>query len=441
MRIRPAHVHARQATVLVSSTAIVNTAVVPAATTLLLGTATDGPLTLDVPLVSSSITLTSSGTPPPPPPTTTASPTPSATPSAAGATSGPSNTSVIGICVGAGLGALLLITAGVLFYRRYTRAPPSRRAGPRSPRDDDGEKGRRRSRLEPWARLDEKPPQLSVPPASPLSGLSGMNPASPGPGQLFAKSPSVLSHGGPSPEPASADVELAHKFAAGLKPLAIAPPALAVPRAQAGRAGSDADSWGGETAAEHTDSFLNLREMRMSGAMSPVLGFAKQTPPATAGILHVGALHAGESAVVVNPFTEHDGEAAETDVDEAAGPNPFFGGGGGGGDPFADAHAARARAFARSHRTVASDTSIATSASEHAMQSLIAALDLPPEDVEARLRVASMSPSELSAADVDVRARLHASMAPSAISAVTFDEEDELPEFPLPPASQGSHRS
>lgn len=193
--------------------------------------------------------------------------------------------------------------------------------------------------------------------------------------------------------------------------------------------GESGISWDGETVMD--DSFLSLRSVRMdSGTMSPTPNIAKITPPAVAEV------HRWESAEVVtvdgdsrhnqNPFHDEAEERPRTAT------NPFFNA--------SEMHRPRNRSRSNSrtsrHSRTASHTSrtsrsnsmaqsqftieppeslpqlalpqfkthapndsIASGSSgglfpsEHAMRSLIAALELSQEEVEARLRVASMQPS------------------------------------------------
>ncbi|KAI0784235.1 hypothetical protein C8Q75DRAFT_401970 [Abortiporus biennis] len=201
-------------------------------------------------------------------------------------------------------------------------------------------------------------------------------------------------------------------------------------------------SWGDNDTVKD-DSFLSLRSVRMdSGTMSPTLHAGKATPVAT-----VNAIHRWESAEVLtmdgdtdshsnqNPFADATEESPRSTT------NPFFGGG---ADVYRSTSRARSRSNSRSSRhsrnasrasrgasvarsqvvsevpsiyppdivyptpvpfvpthqagdSIASGSSGgAFAANEHAMKSLIAALDLTQEEVEERLRVASMQGSTLS---------------------------------------------
>ncbi|KAI0091328.1 hypothetical protein BDY19DRAFT_991893 [Irpex rosettiformis] len=229
-------------------------------------------------------------------------------------------------------------------------------------------------------------------------------------------------------------------------------------------------SWDGETVGD--DSFLSLRSVRIeSGTMSPT-GIAKITPPAVAHI------HRWESAEVLtleeasasavspsegapeNPFADVSVERRKS------GSNPFFAAGdvhrstsrrsrsnsrghsrnpsktrrspsrsrimsqGSQIDPFADLPGSPETArelpsFA--HPFHAHTDSLLSSGgtpitSEHAMKSLIAALDLTQEEVEERLRVVSMQPT------IDSR-----------YSSVLSGMDDDISRFPKTPEAPPSH--
>ncbi|KAI0694593.1 hypothetical protein BC835DRAFT_997044 [Cytidiella melzeri] len=186
------------------------------------------------------------------------------------------------------------------------------------------------------------------------------------------------------------------------------------------------------------DSFLSLRSVRIeSGKMSPTFGVAKMTPPAVASQQHkwesAEVLTLEESAEIENPFADVAVERRKSTS------NPFFsardiprrrsrsnsrghshsrnasrskrspsrsrvvsqGSQGSEADPFSDLPGspetmrdlpAFKRILSHSH-TESSTSNGGNPMTEHAMKSLIAALDLTQEEVEERLRVASMQPS------------------------------------------------
>jgi len=200
-------------------------------------------------------------------------------------------------------------------------------------------------------------------------------------------------------------------------------------------------SWDGDTVAD--DSFLSLRSVRIeTGTMSPTFGVAKMTPPAV-----VSQLHKWESAEVLtldeesppraeveNPFVDVSEERRKSTS------NPFFSAGevhrtasrrsrsgsrghshsrnasrskssntraqvlsqGSQIDPFADLPGSPETPrelppfnprFTHSHSESSASGGSSAFTSERAMKSLIAALELTPEEVEERLRVVSMQPS------------------------------------------------
>ncbi|KAI0073464.1 hypothetical protein K474DRAFT_1666587 [Panus rudis PR-1116 ss-1] len=236
-------------------------------------------------------------------------------------------------------------------------------------------------------------------------------------------------------------------------------------------------SWDGETVGD--DSFLSLRSVRVdSGTMSPTL--AKLTPNIIAP-----PVHKWESAEVVTPETTTPTTTAPpqnpfTDVNESprksvAG-NPFFGAqditrsssrvrsrsnsyssrhsrsnsrvsrtrsralsetrpaGPSDTDPFTDDAIAGIPKFQSTlieqpvlHSRTDSTSSNNPLATDRAMKSLIAALNLTQEEVEERLRVASMQPS------------LSSRYSGSNMSALTEDGDDiTIRGFPIPPATPTS---
>ncbi len=208
-------------------------------------------------------------------------------------------------------------------------------------------------------------------------------------------------------------------------------------------------SWDGETVGD--DSFISLRSGGVdSGTMSPTIELAKMTSPATHNAIHTW--HSAEVVTVdevdeppystANPFfnaqeisratskrnrsrsNSRSGRSRATSVSSRTSHAPSHV-----TNPFADSEEVAIPTF-RAH--VQSDSIGSTSsggngfASEHAMKSLIAALDLTQEEVEERLRVASMQPSTISRY--------------SGISHITGMTEEEdlstlstLRTFPIPP--------
>ena len=237
------------------------------------------------------------------------------------------------------------------------------------------------------------------------------------------------------------------------------------PFAAAGRQDSGV-SWDGETLGD--DSFLSLHSARVeSGTMSPTMVMAKMTPPATVSALHrwesAEVLHTEEEEARIVPQSKNPfAEMVEEQRSRGTNLNPFFNA----QDMNRRSRAGRSRSNSRTSRTsraqslVRSDTlntvnnpfldphdavpvsaiemptpnslphspplptgaSVQMLGSEHAMASLIAALDLSKEAVEERLRVVSMQGSVL--------------------SAYSNDDSDiaTMREFPLPPTT-GPHLS
>jgi hypothetical protein len=425
---------------LAATTSVVNPDVATATSLLLAGTgaATSAPTSVRVvPTVAAgagSSTMTVSHA------------TASAT-SMSASSSGPSIGTVIGACVGAFTGAAFVILTVLFFLRRWARqhkAHARTRSGPTpAARNLDGEHGRRRSRLEPWpkpgdANSAEKatpvPAQHSA--KSPSGDSTDMEKM-----QMFKGTPSLRSNVTKTTAGNYFDLDptMLAKYHAGLAEQYANDDVSSPQRPFAGERQESGVSWGGETAG--ASSFLTMRSTRMSGAMSPSFNAAKQTPDAQ--VLNVN-LPQWESAVVVLPSHAADGQDPFADTQPAAGPsaraqadlarqqsrrrsvsNPFFSAQEREMDPFADAHVARARAMTQGHRPMQSDAS--TAPSEHAMQSLIAALAIPQEEIEARLRVASMDPSVASRYSV-------------AYTASAYEEEGTIPDFPLPPATSEHSR-
>jgi hypothetical protein len=177
-------------------------------------------------------------------------------------------------------------------------------------------------------------------------------------------------------------------------------------------------SWDGETVHDD-DTFLSLHSGRIdsshlssaSEAMSPTIVRPKKAPSAA-----TSEFHRWESAEVLhystdqnearNPFVDIESETRKN-VN-----NPFFNAQGlltkrGASNPFADS---MKHPFA--HATHESNASM--SSTDRALQSLIAALDVSPEEVQERLRVASMHPSIQSTGSA-------------------LEDDASVAEFPLPP--------
>ena len=187
-------------------------------------------------------------------------------------------------------------------------------------------------------------------------------------------------------------------------------------RADTGREEAAPVSWDGETVGD--DSFLSLRTASAriesshlstaSSAMSPLVVKVASTPLATPSEPHrwesAEVLHYEPDDETNNPFADDNESRKSLD-------NPFNAGQDTpvprrrGSNPFSDASALHPL----THTTQGS--------SDHAMQSLIAALNLSPDEVQDRLRIASMQ-----------------SIAASVISSSSaMDDCTSVTEFPLPP--------
>ncbi|KAF5371847.1 hypothetical protein D9615_009546 [Tricholomella constricta] len=395
-------------------------------------------------------------------PVTTVKATPTATPesstptpSVASAASSPIPMStVVGACVGALIGAVALILLGLWFYRRYSRSlkqhARSRRALGTA-RNIGGDQSRRRSHLEPWNKLEDGDDKWEgMYQAKEVDNVAPMEKLT-----MFKKTPSVrTAYTHRSDEPVTFDSHpfaqyhpnLAQELASNDKA-----PELPIARQFLGRVDTGpAISWDGETVGD--SSYLSIRSNRLtSGAMSPTLNMAIPTPPATSS-----PLHRWESAEVLeyedpdfnNPF----GAGSER---RKSSHNPFFNahsispsksgtrsrsnstrkadaqlskvdkgkGRAADDDPFSDNFSSIPRPFVTSHTASGSLSSV--SSNDRALQSLIAALDVSEEEVQERLRVASMQPSFISATSVYTSGG---------------EEEDVTGSFPLPPSTDGGHR-
>ena len=173
-------------------------------------------------------------------------------------------------------------------------------------------------------------------------------------------------------------------------------------------------------------SFLSLGTVHIeSGKMSPTFNVAKTTPPATASKLHHWEsaevvepdTYAQEVEIHTDPFSEQSTPTAysttETFGDRRSLHNPFFNAHPGvrsrrpsvarktstmsvSSDPFSKGEIVMPKPRFVSHEAHDSSSSGGSVGNEKAMQSLIAALELPQDVIEERLRVASMQPSEIS---------------------------------------------
>lgn len=362
-------------------------------------------------LSRNSLVLTSTRTTTQPP-----SQTPSESPALSGANSTISLSTVIGACVGAFVGAGLLICLSIWFYRRSSRRPP-----PRARQKQPLAQSRGVNPATPWTRFDDGEDKWE---GRTQMAEKGLGSVALHPGTQRTPSPhsterslTTADHFGSQHGVASGSMPLSHYHPQLAEQMALEPPrpirADDQPKA----------SLDGST----TGTFLSLGTVHIeSGKMSPTFNQAKTTPPATAS-----RLHRWESAEVIDP----DARAQELEINpdllsEKSTPttysptdtfedrkslhNPFFNAHPGvhsrnpstvrkssamsvSSDPFNKDEGemmTMPKPTFTSHSAHDSSSSGGSYGNERSMQSLIAALDLPQEVIEERLRIASMQPSE-----------------------------------------------
>jgi hypothetical protein len=334
----------------------------------------------------------------------------------------------------------------VWLYRRYSKSLHKRR-GPRGPvsytRNAFAEQVR--SRSEPWRKLEDGDDKwegmYQTKEVDHLDSVAPMEKLT-----MFKKSPSVrTAYTHKSEEPIAFDVQGFAPYHPDLAATLVSDKTtgIPVPRPFLGRVDpANPISWDGETLGK--DSVFSLRSNRMEGgAMSPTLNMAIPTPPATSSEPHLW--QSAEVVVVDEQSTviaDNDNPFGEGSHRRQSFNNPFFKGqdvarstsAGRTGfelskekgsladdNPFSDdKELASPKPFARH---VTNDSLASASNADRAMQNLIAALDLSEEEVQERLRVASMQPSFISNASVYTNG----------------EEEDVTQAFPLPPATDRSH--
>jgi hypothetical protein len=337
---------------------------------------------------------------------------------------------VIGACVGAFVGAVALILLGLWFYRRSAQGmkKPRSRGHPvqlSNTRNAQREHQRSRSRLEVWDKLEDGDDKWEgIYQTKGVDNLGPMEKLT-----MFKSSPSIRTTDTQKSEETPMFDLNPHPFAQYhpqlAKDLSEVPPRPFLGRTDV----TPTVSWDGQTLGH--DSFLSLQSSRASGAMSPTMNMAIPTPPATAS-----EPHHWQSAEVV----DYGGESAEVIEDPFISSvernktykNPFFNAQDYKALSKSPQGSARTKGKQRAHDLLGYDSSpplkpphlthaVAESTSsmasnERAMQSLIAALDISPEEVQERLRVASMQPSVMSATS-------------------TYEEADvtSMSAFPLPP--------
>ncbi|KAF8962783.1 hypothetical protein BDZ97DRAFT_1759135 [Flammula alnicola] len=364
---------------------------------------------------------------------------------AAASTKPISMSTVVGSCIGAFIGASALIVLAIWFYRRYSQSLKKRAnmRGPLMHRNINGDQQRRRSRLEPWNKLEDDDDKWEdmyqtketkeVDQVAPMEKLT-----------MFKKTPSVRTAYTHKSTDVSAfdfpqsyaafDPKLAETLSTGSSQ-------MPEPRPFMGRVdGQTTHSWDSDTVA--SKSYLSVRSMPGGGAMSPTLHMAIPTPPPM-----FSQAHKWESAEVVHYSEAQSAETVDPldDGDQRKSThNPFFNARDDeprirsrsnsvakspsakgkermrySMDPFDDINEQMPRPQFIHHTVSSSSSSVESK--EKALQSLIAALDIPEEEVRDRLRIASMQPSVI-----------------SQVSTVGGYDEDVTKEFPLPPSGGGS---
>lgn len=308
---------------------------------------------------------------------------------------------VIGVCVGAFVGAGLLICLGIWFYRRSSRSPP-----PRARQNHPLAQSRGVDPDTPWTRFDE-------------DRWEGQD-------QMVEKGPIAV-----LPSEALRTSSLNSQF--GSQPREVPPFSQYHPRLsdETSIGPSHTDRANPSRASNHDSpagTLLPLGAVHIeSGKMSPTFNVAKVTPPATAS-----PLHRWESAEVIDPDAQGQEievhpdpfstqstptiySSAETSGDRRSLHNPFFNAHPGlhprrpsvsrkssamsiSSDPFNKDEQTITIPKPKfiSHVTHGSSSSGGSIGNEKSMQNLIAALELPQEVIEERLRVASLNPSEAS---------------------------------------------
>ena len=419
-----------------------------------------GGVTYAPPLVSgSSIVLTSS------PSSTASSSTPSdsslGSASAASASSSsqvPLGT-IIGACIGAFIGIVVLMYVLYAWYKRSTE----KKLSATGRRNAQGKEEQQRQQPRQFQQLeDSEKPAGDIPPTS--SNVREQMESDEKNFSMFKKSPSVRSaYTHKTGTDDGNNFDLPQLEFTKYHPNLAQELSLNIPKkpfAAAGRQDSGV-SWDGETLGD--DSFLSLHSARVeSGTMSPTMVMAKMTPPATVSALHrwesAEVLHTEEEEARIVPQSKNPfAEMVEEQRSRGTNLNPFFNA----QDMNRRSRAGRSRSNSRTSRTsraqslVRSDTlntvnnpfldphdavpvsaiemptpnslphspplptgaSVQMLGSEHAMASLIAALDLSKDAVEERLRVVSMQGSVISASSNDA------------------SDIATMREFPLPPTT------
>jgi len=347
----------------------------------------------------------------------------------------------IGACVGAVGAVIVLVLVALYFYRRYTRdlkrqaLAASEKRAVRAKGNND--RSRKRS-LENWNKMQEvgEVGKMQSKPVLSPTGLEKMT--------MFQKSPTIQSPMSDKVTEENSPGPYDHPFARYhptlAKTVSESPPLSQ--RHLLGRSDPESAqsvSWDGETAG--TDTFMSLRSTDIEKPSGNTLSKAIPTPPAVEHQLHrwesAEVLHFDANAKVEEKERvkdRKDSGSVKSNQRKRSVDNPFFGAqefsGNGSAtppspaplslkaqgkqraiDPFTDDAAAPPPRLPFGHNPSQSDASYN---SDRAIQSLINVLDVSEDDIQERLRIASMQPSVLS----------------------TFSyqgEEDETSSFPHPP--------
>lgn len=331
---------------------------------------------------------------------------PNETPAQSGSKSTIPLSAVIGACIGAFVGAGLLICLSIWFYRRSSRRPP-----PRARQKPPLAQPRGANSSAPWTKFGEGDDRWEG--RNEMTEKKGTQRAA-GP-QFTTKLPTGGDGGRQGADrqlPPFSDYHPALAEQMALEP----PPLVGVDRPKPSLDGSTAGT------------YLSLGTVHIeSGKMSPTFNVAKVTPPATASRLHQWEsaevidpeAHAQEVEVHPDPYsaqsTPTNYSTTETFGDRRSLHNPFFNAHPGShsrqpsvvrkssnisvsSDPFNKDEETMTIPKPKfiSHTVNGSSSSGGSFGNERSMQSLIAALELPQEVIERRLKVASMAPSDIS---------------------------------------------
>ncbi|KZP31674.1 hypothetical protein FIBSPDRAFT_1037251 [Athelia psychrophila] len=396
------------------------------------------------PLVVGGDTVTLTTSPSSSAAATTSSP---ATSSAAATTSG-SNQIPMGTVIGACIGAFAIFAAVISLawcgYKRSTRRLTGARARGISNLDSRSNSQRMKKNSQDWNKLNEKeqgdvwagmvpgpdkessskeiiampPPARTVTPgASTLDKL----------GSMFKKTPSMRSTDGKSftsygHDDFADNIASAQQIAQYHPDLAAELAKTVIPRPGMARADSSAVSWGGDTiSGDDLNRSMNSPLLSIaSEVMSPTFVNVNRTPTAVTSQPHrwesAEVMHYDDSHHPQNPFADVE---EGTSSDRKSITNPFFN---------AQRSSASLQRLRSQSNPFTDDARSARSQSidedpENRMQLLIAALNITPEEVQQRARIASMHPSILSTGSA-------------------YEDDASFTDFPLPPTpSSGTSRA